>query len=546
MHGESDLKTDAAASAWADLQRRLTGPGSFYSLKQKEGATPSFRFGPKTVFDICARAQTRGSQALVVTDERIFTYREIFERAAALAWRLNALLDLGPGDRVGLAGANGPLWLVGFLGSMLARTSVVLLPDINGLPILRRQLGVQTVIVVDHHTECELRAVMDPADLIVVAAVELASTPDTAAVAKDWGPCPSQEAVVAFTSGTSGRPKPVSLSHGAITAGMMNTMLASTLVTASMVARKNIMTPPVALIGGPLSHVSGYLQILIALLLGSAIGFAPSGEERAIAGFIKKHRVTSVSGFNTDTAMALFARRDARTELKSLRSWNVYGAQSRASLIRLIKDVLPDVHVSASYGLTEINGSISSVDAKLLEASVACVGRVVPTVAVKIVDRDGKAVAPCSQGEIWLMGDMLMRGYVNDDGSLHGISDGWFRSGDFGHLSETGELFVLGRCDEIVELGTGHIALPSIEQFVSSQEGVSEAAALWLPSGECGIAVVFQAGIGVNERRLHAAIADRFGLQDSQLALIAVGELSKTRSGKIMRSNMRELFESRS
>jgi acyl-CoA synthetase (AMP-forming)/AMP-acid ligase II len=186
-------------------------------------------------------------------------------------------------------------------------------------------------------------------------------------------------------------------------------------------------------------------------------------------------------------------------DLSSLRSFPLGGAPVPPVLLERLARRLPQLQgrgIVNTWGMTEGGGFFTLATGADLQQHPRTVGRPLPTVELRIdnPDDDGK-------GEILVRSPTTMRGYVGIDGDISGSpidSDGWLRTGDLGHLSDDGYLFVDGRSKDMVIRGGENIACPHVEAALMRHPDVVEAAAIGLPHPELGeelaAVVVYRAG----------------------------------------------------
>jgi o-succinylbenzoate---CoA ligase len=308
----------------------------------------------------------------------------------------------------------------------------------------------------------------------------------------DGRPVEDGDALVMATSGTSGTPKGVVLTHTALEA--------STNATSS-----RLTVDPDAdgwLCCLPLSHVGGMSVVIRALMTGTSLEIQPSFDEAGLKDAIE-HGTTLVSLVST----ALF-RLDAST-IESLRVIVLGGSAPPASL---------PANVVTTYGLTE-SGSGVVYDG---------------------VPLDGVEVEIAADGEILLRGAMLLRAYR--DGTDPKDDRGFFPTGDLGAFDEQGRLLVFGRREDVIVSGGEKIWPVPVEQLLLSQPGIDEVAVIGIPDPEWGqravACVVASSRSKVQLEELRALVRKELGAIYAPREVQFFDALPRTSIGKIRRNEL--------
>ena len=156
--------------------------------------------------------------------------------------------------------------------------------------------------------------------------------------------------------------------------------------------------------------------------------------------------------------------------------------------------LLPHVDLVNAYGLTETSSTIAVLGPEDHRAArdgdpvaidrLSSVGRVLPTVEVQVRGPDGRPVAACEPGEIWVRGEQVSGEYAGRDNPLD--DDGWFPTRDRGWVDEEDYLFVEGRADDTIIRGGENVAPAEVEEVLLSHPDVAECAVVGLPDDEWG------------------------------------------------------------
>jgi acyl-CoA synthetase (AMP-forming)/AMP-acid ligase II len=442
--------------------------------------------GPSTFDDLIAGTEVWTDRTFLVRGERRVDFAGF--RAAVRAARSQLVdLGIGPGDRVMVFGYNGPEWVVALWALWLA----------GAVPVLANRWWSRAEI--DHAvTVLAPRHVLTDADLAVPAPssplADLRAAFDVDAgpsPAVDAGPSPAVDtdadaaALILFTSGSSGMPKAVELSRRSVIGNQHDIMQR----TGRLPHLLDDDSPQVvSLATTPMFHVGGLSSLLTHFLTGGKIvmteGRFDAGQ---ILALVERERI-QVWGAVPTMAIRLLEHPDFDSfDLSSLKSWPLGGAPVTTALLDRIRAKLPRLRergLSNTWGMTEAGGFLTVADARDLNRHPGSVGRPYPVVEIRIADPDDDGV-----GEVLARSPTVMNGYVGVDPALNAATvdaDGWLHSGDLGHLTEDGYLFIDGRSKDVVIRGGENIACPHVEAAIATHPVVVEVAALGLPHPDLG------------------------------------------------------------
>jgi acyl-CoA synthetase (AMP-forming)/AMP-acid ligase II len=294
-----------------------------------------------------------------------------------------------------------------------------------------------------------------------------------------------------YTSGSSGAPKGVMLSHRNWQS-----------VSKNMLMDRDIRTDDRLAHIGPLTHASG-AYFTPFLLRGATNVLVPDGALEKLLPTIEEHRITAFSCVPTVLTRILNAPDIDKYDLSSIR-WIGYGAEAiqRNTLDKALKrwgSVL-----THNYGLTEammtctfLRAEDHLVHSGENEGAVrfGCVGRPYSFVDIVLRDKDGNPVATNEIGEITIQAEHLMRGYWGRPEETEKVlRDGWLWSGDLARRDKDGFIYIVGRSKEMLISGGFNIYPAEVEACLSSCPGVQEAAVIGMPDEDLGeIAVAFVA-----------------------------------------------------
>ncbi|MFD0689785.1 FadD3 family acyl-CoA ligase [Actinomadura fibrosa] len=495
--------------------------------------------------------------AVVDGDARL-SYAELYEEARRFGAALVAD-GVGPGDRVGVWAPNSREWIVALLG--LYQAGAVLVP-VNTRFKGREAAGVlsrtrvRVLVTVTDFLGGDYLEMLDGAGValpdlrtVVIALgrpsgtgvpwaafLERATTDGLAEVDRRRVALgPDDLSDVLSTSGTTGTPKGVLMTHG-------RTMRVAT----DWVAMTGLSEDDRYVMVNPYFHMFGFKAgILASVAAGAAMYPQAVLDVGALLALAAEERATVLPGAPTLYHAILEAPGRDRYDLSSLRVAVTGAADIPVELIRRIRDELPFSLVIAGYGLTEAGTATSTAPDDDPETVATTVGRARPGFEIAVVDGTGERAAPGEVGEILLRGPTVMAGYLDDPEATAEVlsADGWLRTGDLGRLDERGRLRIAGRSKDMFIVG-GFNAYPAeIEAMLLEHPGVREAAVVGVPHerlGEVGAAFVVPRPPAPSPDEVIAWCRERMANYKVPRLVELVDELPLTASGKVLKAALRE------
>jgi acyl-CoA synthetase (AMP-forming)/AMP-acid ligase II len=347
-------------------------------------------------------------------------------------------------------------------------------------------------------------------------------------------PAPADDAVVLFTSGTTGTPKAVPLTHGALAP-----RVASFSPSVDPV-------PAVSILCVPLVHVGGMLGLLVALARGSTTVVQTRFDAGEWLALVARHAVTTAFVVPTMLYRILEHPDFPTTDLSSLTSLTYGAAPATPELIRRAMAALPGVALTNTFGQTETMGSITALGpGDHPPERLASVGKPLPGVEVRIVHpTTGEEVPQGTVGELWVRSEVVVvpHGRGSDGDGL--TPPGWFRTGDMVSADSEGYLFPAGRLSDTINRGGEKFAPAEVEDVVRAHPAVRDVAAFGVPDDEMGhrvgVAVVVRAPLDLEQLRLFCQ--GRIANFKQPERLLVLTELPITDFGKVDRKDLRSRF----
>ncbi len=350
-----------------------------------------------------------------------------------------------------------------------------------------------------------------------------------------------------FTSGSTGRPKAVVLTHGQMTFTILNHM--------------NDLMPGLSprdasLVVAPLSHGAA-AHAMAQIAAGAKSVILPQGKfDPALAWeMVETWKVSNM--FTVPTIVKILVEDPSVEQFdhSSLRHVIYAGAPMYRADQKRALQALGSVLVQY-YGLGEVTGAITVLRPEdhylddTPQARPGTCGVERTGLQVTIQDDAGAFCAPFQTGEICVIGPAVFPGYLDDEGAnFKSFRNGWFRTGDLGHMDEQGFLFITGRSSDMYISGGSNVYPREIEEILLTIEGVSEVAILGVPDqrwGEVGLCVcVPERGVQIEESRLQSGLDGRIAKYKIPKYFVFLDEMPKSAYGKITKKLVREELEAR-
>lgn len=346
-----------------------------------------------------------------------------------------------------------------------------------------------------------------------------------------FGPPPAHaDALLVFSSGTTGLPKAVRHSHASLRAAVRHWRDALQLTSRD---RIQVVTPP--------SHILGLLNIFTALDNGAWVRLHRRFDIEQMLHYIEADRIT-VEMAVAPIALAIAAHPKLESyDLSSLR-FIMWGATPVSVSVAETITARTGIGVVPAYGTTELPVIACNPPGA---ARLDSVGRPVPGVDVRVVSlQTGEPVAPGQTGEILARSESLMSGYLPSAATGEAFCDGWYRTGDVGHLDAAGWLRITDRSKEMIKVRGFQVAPAEIEAVLHGHPAVADCAVFGVPDGSDGESVVAAVAVHtpVDAGVLSQQVADRLASYKRLSRVVFVSEIPRLPSGKVLRRVLKERY----
>ena len=470
-------------------------------------------------------------------DDLALTYAQLREAAARMSTLL-ATHGVGPGDRVGIMLPNVPAFPIAFYGALAAGAVVV---PMN--PLLKsREVGYYLsdsgaqVVLAWHAAAAEAAKGATDAGAQTISV----DTADMAGLLADSAPAKGRserhdydDAVILYTSGTTGTPKGAELTH----AGLVR--------NAELTARtllKN-QTDDVTMGCLPLFHVFGLTCGLNATVAAAGtLTLLPRFDAAKALEIIQRDAVTIFEGVPTMYAAMLHHPGADPAKAATLRVCVSGGASLPVEILRGFEDKFGCV-ILEGYGLSETS-PVASFNHPDRVRKPGSIGTPIEGVQMRLIDDEGNTVPDGETGEIAIRGHNVMKGYWGKpEATAEAITDGWFRTGDMARVDEDGYYYIVDRKKDLIIRGGYNVYPREIEEILHEHPAVAEVAVIGLPHAELGeeigAAVALKPGARASAEELRAFARDRVAAYKYPRRVWLVEALPKGPTGKILRREVR-------
>ena len=347
-------------------------------------------------------------------------------------------------------------------------------------------------------------------------------------------------ALIMYTSGTTGKPKGAVLTHNNL-AGQATTFLFTSGAD---------LNSDVGFIGVPLFHIAGIANMIPGMLLGRPTVIYPLGafDPGELLGVLEAEGVTGIFLVPAQW-QAVCAEQQSNPRRLQLRTLSWGAAPASDTLLRSMSETFPGTRILAAFGQTEMSPVTCMLLGDDAIRKLGSVGKVIPTVAARVVDENMNDVPVGQVGEIVYRAPTLMGGYWNNPKATEeAFAGGWFHSGDLVRQDEEGYVWVVDRKKDMIISGGENIYCAEVENVLAGHPAVAEVAVIGRADqkwGEVPVAVVAlaaAAGGTLDLGDLDEFLTNQLARYKHPKAIEVVDALPRNPAGKVLKTELRARF----
>jgi long-chain acyl-CoA synthetase len=420
-----------------------------------------------------------GNKMAIVSRQEAVTYSGLTAMAERIASRLRQAGIL-KGNRVAILAENSSFWAASYLGILKAGAVAVPMPLRLSAEALRTLIDLTQcgALCIDARRLAKFKAVLPAESTVITPELVVSDTVITADGQIET--CAVNErddlAALMFTSGSTGQPNAVKVTHRNI---MANTESIISYLGLTEDDKIMVVLPFDYCFGTSLLHT--HLRAGGTLVINNTFLYVENVLED-----MEHFGCTGLAGVPT-IYQHLLRRSTLKTrQLSTLRYAQQAGGRLPDTFIREFTEALPEVKFYAMYGQTEATARLSYLPPDALDTKLGSIGRGMPGVTLRVLDRDGQPVRPGEVGEIVAEGDNVAAGYWIPDPAKQPFRDGKLYTGDIAQVDDDGFIFIVGRNSEFLKLNGHRVSSSEIEEALCKLPEVLEVAVVGVQNDDLG------------------------------------------------------------
>lgn len=540
----------------SEIFRRVTAPTQPYELRSLDHPGPERRIfvnAPANLGEVFASASS--NETFFVHGHERYTFEGAWDNARRLARALSEEYGVNRGDRVALAARNVPEWIFGYMAATSIGAIPVALNSMWQHDELDYALRDSTPKVLISDSERLELAGLTTADLSMHTITVRSSgelTREYSDLVSRTAPLvdlPSVDsddiACLFYTSGSTGNPKGVPLTHRNIITALMAWELDAIVHHELTASSSSTSDQKVGLLlSVPLFHVTGSLGVALVAFRSQGKVVSMHKWDPAVAiELIQRENLTNVVAPAAITGDLVREAARINVALPTLVGVGGGGAARDSTQVQEIASIFPSALPRQGWGMTETSGNGTLIYGdEYLRRPTSSGWPTAPT-NLRIVDADMRDVPTNTAGELLVSGTTVFSGYWNKpEADAESFVNGWFRTGDIAYVDEDGFLFIVDRVKDLIIRGGENIGCGTVETALMAHHAVIEACAYAIPDDRLGedVAATVCVSSPVTEDILREFVRPflaRFAVP--RRIEILTQPLERTASGKILRREIR-------
>ncbi len=494
----------AFTQPYHDAAAQLTGAGAPFEVVSRDlDGVPvrAFRNAASRLDQYLDGGRRHGAAPLLHYQGANWSFDDFFRAVDRLSNWLRSEAGTASGTRVAIAMRNRPEWLVAFVAVVNAGATAVLLNSWGRGRELGQGLadsGAELLICDAPRLAFARESQPDLPALVVDPESSQQVDQDFAdIIGRDWNgelPAvvidPDDPAILMFTSGTSGRPKGVLVSHFNCCQSLMNLEFvgAATYMTNQEAMNRQLASgvPAKTLLAVPLFHISGlFSQFIVNMHHGRSLHIMYKWDAAEALRLIREKQITVVMGAPVMMLDLLSNPEFHPEDARHLTNVSSGGAATPEALSNLYRDKAGNAFSGGGWGMTETLGTGAAFTGYYYEQRPAAAGFPSPIMEYSFRGEDGMPVPAGEPGEICVRSGAAIQHYnsADDSGSF---PDGWFATGDIGYIDSEGLLYICGRVKDMIIRGGENVYPSEVEACLLTLPGCLEAAVVGTPHDTWG------------------------------------------------------------
>ena len=486
------------------------------------------------ITDYLLNAPIDDNAPALITPKKERSYRDLKKAIASLVDRFQSI-EIQPGERIGILGRNSLFWVASYLAAM--KIGAIAVPFATKIPLddLIKQIEQTGSKALCVEKQLYRRyASKFPASLIIVEESVLDKAPRTPLIISPQFD-ENQDAAWMLTSGTTGKPRIVRITHLNIRA---NTDSIIQYLALNRHERIMAILPFYYCFGTSLLHT--HLKVAGSLVLGDSIAFPEKVldlmEEKACTGFA-----------GVPTTFQIYLRNSTFPEraLPALKKIQQAGGKLSTVLIEELIHTRPQAKIYIMYGQTEATARLSYLHPDLLKTKLNSIGRGIPNVTLKVVNKNGDEVKPEEIGEIIARGKNISPGYYNNpQANAEKFTDNTLKTGDMARVDNDGYIYIVDRKDDFIKSYGNRISSQKIEACILERDEVMAVAVIGVPDPLRGEAirafVVLRPNATITEQEIIAHCMKQLARYMVPKDVVFTPSLPTNQHGKVNKSALKK------